>query len=177
MAKHLPIAGTDRHAVVDDADFAVTSAYRWVLVGGIPYRRIRDAATGRESLVSLRREVTQAAPGVIVRNRDGDPLDCRRANLVVLDRSRWSRLKPKRRITSSRFRGVARSKCHRRWRAYLFTGARQVHLGYFAPDEEADAARARDAAARVLLGPGTQLNFPEEALPPRAALTRRAVCP
>jgi hypothetical protein len=58
------------------------------------YVCVRTKRAGRARLVSLARYLVDAPPGVMVRHRNGDPLDCRRENLrldargnVVRDRN------------------------------------------------------------------------------------------
>lgn len=72
---------------------------------------------------------------------------------------------------SSRFIGVHRA-CGR-WRACVMADGQKHYAGYF--EDEADAARARDAAARKYHGEFAALNFPaDEKLIERANRKREA---
>lgn len=64
------------------------------------------------------------------------------------------------RVKSSGYTGVGWDRGARRWKAYIHTGGKLRHLGYF--DEERDAARAYDEAAQRLRGDKTKLNLPDE---------------
>jgi len=97
-----------------------------------------------------------------VRHANGDFLDCRRENLVVLDlaeRSRGNR-KIKMRCgyeTTSRYKGVCWDERRGKWLAQISKEGVHRHLGRF--DDEIDAAEAYDNAARELFGEHAYLNF------------------
>lgn len=59
---------------------------------------------------------------------------------------------------STGFKGVSRCR-GKRFRARIFVNGKNHVVGYFASVEE--AARARDAAALLLIGPDVYLNFPK----------------
>ena len=59
---------------------------------------------------------------------------------------------------SSTFKGVGRSKG--RWRGFIMSPSKFIHLGYF--DREEDAARAYDEKAKELFGEFARLNFPKD---------------
>ena len=65
----------------------------------------------------------------------------------------------------SEFVGVAWNKNGCKWQVQIHHEGQNNHIGYFAPEQEAAAARAYDAAARQLRGPyahssKSKLNFP-----------------
>jgi hypothetical protein len=66
--------------------------------------------------------------------------------------------------SSSRYVGVSWKTANSSWIVRLWDPQtkRQVHIGYFASEE--DAARAYDCAAVQARGPGTKRNFPGEAI-------------
>jgi hypothetical protein len=59
---------------------------------------------------------------------------------------------------SSKYRGVFWHKSSNKWRAQINYDSKQHALGYF--EEEEEAARAYDRAARAQKGEKAQLNFP-----------------
>ncbi len=92
-----------------------------------------------------------------------DSLDNRRANLRLATHSQNScnsrRDKSK---TLSRFRGVSFSKRKGKWFAAIRINGKKTWLGYF--NDEEDAARAYDHAARKYHGEFAMLNFTLECL-------------
>jgi len=99
-------------------------------------------------------------------DRDVDHIDGNRQNntlqnLRLASRSENIRNSGSRAGTSSRFCGVSWDKSRGLWMAgcYDLTGKRR-HLGRFS--DEADAARAYDAAAKTWHGEFARLNFPED---------------
>jgi hypothetical protein len=159
----LPVAGSDAPALIDDDAPARVWELSWFLLEGRPCAEALSA-TGRRVLVTLRRLVTDARPGQLVRLRRLDrPLDLRRANLVVGTKADCIRAARKRRRATSRYRGVYRDPATRRWRAQVWQDGRNHHAGRF--DTEQEAARARDDLAARLLGQAAVLNFPNEDVP------------
>lgn len=61
--------------------------------------------------------------------------------------------------TTSKFKGVTLRKYDGVWRAYISTGGRKMHLGYFLSEKE--AAIAYDDAARKFFGEFAVTNFPK----------------
>lgn len=93
-----------------------------------------------------------------VDHQNGDSLDNRRDNL------RWCKhadnaknLKKWSSPTSSAYKGVSLHKQTGKWRAYITLGAKQKSLGCF--DNEIEAARAYDTAAKDLFGEFARLNL------------------
>jgi hypothetical protein len=64
----------------------------------------------------------------------------------------WSR-------KSSQYRGVTWYKNDNKWKANIKYDGKQYRLGSFEDEEEEEAARAYDKAARVHKGEKAQLNF------------------
>lgn len=113
---------------------------------------------------------------------NGDPLDCRRANLVVRTPSEQkaaTRKVPTKagRETSSRFKGVSRPSPGARWVAIVSANGERRPLGRFR--SEVGAALAYDDAAREIFGQHACVNFPddEEAARMRAAAAEEEAAP
>jgi hypothetical protein len=96
--------------------------------------------------------------------RNDDPLDCRRANLVVRTLTDTAANKRKQatwcgRPCTSRFKGVCWVERSGKWFASIKKDRIQRRLGYFR--DEIAAAQAYDEAARELFGEHARLNFPD----------------
>ncbi|HYE17003.1 MAG TPA: AP2 domain-containing protein [Tepidisphaeraceae bacterium] len=99
-----------------------------------------------------------------MRHVNGDPLDCRRANLIVRTVQQRVRNARKRRATngrppSSRFKGVFWESWTKKWRACIVVDGRKRSLGRYG--DEIAAALAYDEAARKWFGEHARLNFPD----------------
>jgi hypothetical protein len=105
----------------------------------------------------LHREVLGIRDARIVRFLDGDPRNCTRSNLQVLDRSVLATARPAQGACS--FKGV--SPYRGKWQATIRIGGKLKWLGSFGSAEE--AARAYDEAVLQHRGRTGVLNFPNRA--------------
>ena len=135
-------------AVVDADDAPALCRAAWSLTrGGYAFARVNGCPVPMHRVVM---------PGVgELDHRDQDPLNNRRANLRPASKSQngFNRAKW---CGRSQFKGV--SPFRGKWMATIHVGGKKRYLGTFA--NEADAARAYDAAARVEAGEFAVLNFP-----------------
>jgi hypothetical protein len=95
---------------------------------------------------------------------NGDPLDCRRENLVVRTVAQRCYTQRKRtmiagRRPTSQFKGVSWETWTQRWRAGIKKDGKMYRLGRYR--DEIAAAEAYDEAARQLFGQHARLNFPD----------------
>lgn len=148
-------------AVVDDEDFERVSHRSWQARPAhgwdsrLFYAKYTDHRT--EGAVLLHRLILGAPPGVRVDHKDGDGLNCRRANmrLATSAQNAWNTRGPIRNRTG--FRGVFKHTGG--YRAVITQGGVKLRLGVFATPEE--AAVAFDTSARQLRGEFATLNFPD----------------
>lgn len=141
----------------------VISEYTWQAHIGkryrFPYARTfmrPDRGSGIRGIL-LHRAITGAKPGQLVDHINGNTLDNRKSNIRICS-ARQNMQNSGRHNGASQFKGVCRSRRNsRRWMAKIRIENTQVVLGYF--DEEADAARAYDAAAVAHYGEFARLNF------------------
>lgn len=146
--------------IVDDVD-ADLAKHRW----GVRKHKRKDGsllfyAQSREngSRIILHR-VIAARMGFIceVDHIDGNSLNNQRSNLRPATRHQ-NLANMRKRVGTSRFKGVSWSKRDKKWRAQINAHKSKFHLGF--SDIEEDAARAYDAKARELFGPYAKVNFP-----------------
>jgi hypothetical protein len=104
----------------------------------------------------LHRLVSGAPDGSVVDHANGDKLDNRRSNLRVCHQRDNSRNQVKRKVASSRYKGVKIARRTGHWIASITVRRKGIYLGYF-KDEKA-AARAYDKAARRHFGKFASLN-------------------
>jgi len=148
-------AKTGETILIDDADHAWLSRYRWSLNGsGYP----------QCSLGLLHRLITSAAKGEYVDHSNRNRLDCRRVNLRLCRHSENCGNRRKQANRSSQFKGVSWEKKNQKWRARITSrqSGRLLHLGYFA--DEVQAAIAYDEAARAQYGEFALTNFEGRAI-------------
>jgi hypothetical protein len=115
--------------------------------------------------------VQDRGASLFVAHVNGDALDCRRANLEIRTPSQRSRrafkhTHRKGEPTTSMYKGVVWDERAGDWRAQIQLNYRARVLGHF--DDEEDAARAYDEAAREVWGKEARVNFPEQGELPTA---------
>jgi transposase len=164
----VPLSGRDiqrREALIDAADLSLIEGRSCAWSTGdaeVGFVSLNSNAGGGGPLRRVIMGVTEA--GLNVRHVNGDPLDCRRANLVV--RTIKQRTRNMRKAAThcgqpctSRFKGVFWEWRTKRWRAAIHVARKKRNLGRF--HDELAAAQAYDEAARELFGEHARLNFPD----------------
>jgi hypothetical protein len=89
-------------------------------------------------------------------HHNNDGLDNRRVNLRKATQSQNTANSRKHLDGITPFKGVSCHQNTRKWRAYIWDGTKQIHLGYF--DKDTDAAHAYDEAAIHLHGEYAKTN-------------------
>lgn len=99
--------------------------------------------------------------GYVVDHINCDGLDNRRANLRLATRQQNKcNSRPNSRGGTSRYKGIFWAKDRKKWRAAITFKGKTIRLGQF--DNEVEAAKVRDAAAKKYHGQFAWLNFPDE---------------
>lgn len=157
-------------AIVDAADYRTVRPYSWAPLIGHNGKVYAMAHGGtRRGTVYLHRLIAGTTAGQETDHRDGDGLNNRRANLRTASPSqnRANMGKPRRpdgAAHTSQYKGVTWRKDMDSWSAKITAvdpilgRSRCRSLGMFA--DEAEAARAYDAAALAQWGEFARLNFP-----------------
>ncbi len=136
-----------RVAIIDDADFARISKFKWFLHHGQAERRGRIGP--HRINIPMAREIMrmpQVKTGnIVVDHINGDKLDNRRGNLRDCTHAENCRNRGMSAHNSSGFKGVTWNIGVKKWLAQLRVHGKNKHLGIFQTPEL--AARAYDAAA------------------------------
>jgi len=150
-----------KYTIVDLQDFYLLNDYDWVTYGkGDCIYAVRHliSADVKEQIVRMHRYIMKAPEELLVDHKNGDGLDNRRSNLRLATFSQNMQNRRKHKKTSSKFLGVCFDKRNGKWRAKIKYNGKTIHLGRF--DNEEDAARAYDAAAKKYYGEFARVNFP-----------------
>jgi len=144
-------------AVVDDADYAWLSQYRWnVLFGRNTNYAVRyEQIAGKRQVVYMHRMLVVGAD--LVDHEDRDGLNNQRHNLRPATYSTNGANSRQRQGAYSKYRGVRFEKRTGKWYAVMRFQRSRIHVGTFF--DEIEAAKAYDTKARQLFGEFAKTNF------------------
>ena len=145
-----------KYAIVDPDDYKRLNKYTWHASGG--GEKLYAKRVKKNRSVSMHREIITVPGDLVVDHINHNRLDNRKANLrpATPAQNSWNRLIKKR---GNRFRGVDWDKKEKKWRTRLTHNRSRITMGYF--DDELEAARTYDEAAKKLHGEFAVLNFPD----------------
>ena len=155
--------GDGFYTAVNPNDYYRFRGYKWFPIGRRgKFYAARSIRTDNRNfnIRPLHRDITNAPKNRIVDHHNTNSLDNRSPNLRFATHGQNTYNRPKTKSkTSSRFIGVAFEKRTKRWTAYVMRKGKTRWIGRF--DNEIDAAKARDKAARKYHGQFACLNFTE----------------
>lgn len=158
------------YALVDGEDYKWLNQWKWFAQKdykscfGNFYACRKVWENGRRRAVLMHREILNASKGTQTDHRNHCGLDNRKTNLRPCNYSQnaQNRMKIK---GSSKYKGVYWHKEHKykqkvyvgKWLAQINFNGQQIYLGLF--DNQTDAAKAYDNAAKKYFGEFAELNF------------------
>ncbi len=164
IALHGP-RSAGRTALISPCDFDLVSTYKWRVYQASregkkddgPYAFAHTRRTDGSRTTIRMHNLILGVSGVDHVNGNG--LDNRRVNLRPATRSQNGFNVSSRANGTSKYKGVCWHKRKKGWQASIKIDGKLIYLGRFA--DEAQAARAYDAAARELHGEFARFNFPD----------------
>ena len=154
-----------RYAIVDPADYDRLKGHKWVTKKGdktFYARRYIPRGKGKnDTLVYIHQEIIKVPKGMVVDHINHDGMDNRRANLRAATHSQNLCNRKKRSgAMYSKYKGVHWHKHHKKWSSRITFQKKTIELGSF--EDEIEAAKAYDEAAKIHHGEFACLNFPEK---------------
>lgn len=157
--KEIHVVGSDRPAVVDDADYLLVSSYKWYAKknrNGCVYARANASRSGGKPPVTImmHRLLMDPPSELDVDHWGRDGLNNMKSNLRICSKSQNSMNKRKQSGAECVKKGVTRHGSH--WRARIMRDGKAYSLGTYATQEEAGIAY--DVAAKRLFGQFARTN-------------------
>jgi hypothetical protein len=152
-----------KSAIVDPDDYYRLCNDKWFATknGATFYakRHTRKKDNSKHSSICMHRIIMNAPDHLVVDHINYNGLDNRKANLRLATRRQNSihvirTMKP----GSSKFKGVSRHTGKNKWGAQITSHGKTTFLGYF--EDEIEAAKVYDEAAKKFHGEFAALNFP-----------------
>ena len=147
-----------KFAIVDSDDYEELNKVKWYVQKSEGYYAI--CRRGGKTLW-MHRVIMNAPEDKKVDHRNHNGLDNRRENLRLANNSENNRNRRKMRGRfTSKYKGVFWDKNRKKWLARIYVNGKLKHIGCF--DDEIEAAKAYDEAAKKYHGRFGCLNFPDD---------------
>lgn len=142
-----------RYFQFDEEDAPLIAAYSWHVVNGYVQTEIGSRKNGTRRTMRLHRLILQPQDNEIVDHINRDPLDNRRANLRIADRSKNGMNRTAQANNKSGFKGVCkkykRGKWTGNWQANITVRGKSYNLGTTFPTPELAHAAYVKAAEQL----------------------------
>lgn len=149
-----------KYAIVDGADYEFLMQWKWHIKDDKSGRLYAAAylGGGRKNVKrgSMHGFIMQSPENKYIDHINGDGLDNRRCNLRFCTNTENQRNSIKRKITTSKYKGVCWSKVSEKWYSSITINYKQINLGFY--DSESEAAIAYNIAAKKNFGEFARLN-------------------
>lgn len=144
-------------AIIDDEDYEYLNQFKWHFDGRYAARTIWNKETKKESKVYMHRIIIESDGNLKVDHINNNKLDNRKSNLrIVTDYENARNQSTQKRKKSSRYKGVCFVKDKNKFKAYIKTNGKLIHLGY--SDDEKECALLYNKKALELFGEFSKLN-------------------
>ncbi|MGB8225255.1 MAG: AP2/ERF family transcription factor [Sedimentisphaerales bacterium] len=149
----------NKFAIVDPEDYGKLNIHKWFAKND--KNTYYAARIEGKRKIYMHRQIKPPLPGFVVDHINHKGFDNRKDNLqvVTIAENNWNSRKT-RKERSSKYKGVSRCKRTNKWRAVICVNGLDMHLGYY--DEENEAAKAYDEAAKKYRGDFAVLNFEKD---------------
>jgi len=148
-----------KFAIVDPEDYQKLAEEDWYYIESNSKNSYAARIDGGK-IIYMHRQIMNAPKGKIVDHRDHEGLNNTKQNLRFATPSQNCCNKTLLKKGTSKYRGVSFYKKTGKWQAAIGCNGIDKHLGLF--ENEADAARAYDEAAKICHGEFAVLNFPQQ---------------
>lgn len=147
-------------AIVDDSDYEYLMQWKWHSTRGNAgyYAKRMDYKDNRKIDVLMARVIMGVTESkIFVDHKNNNTLDNTRGNLRICSNAQNSCNRRSAKGSTSKFLGVSFLARMRKWKAQIQKHGKRIYLGLF--DNEEDAAKAYDIAAKQYHGEYANVNF------------------